>query len=222
MSAGRCRHGRFGRSVRRRRSGARHPRAPRGPCGAAARARRLRSSPASAQPLARRSKGTRAASPTGGSRPRAASWNSDLAVRMATTETVVTFDIGAERTVRSLLVQADANDSYLVEGSWTASATSAWARFRASTSSRPALRALRVAASPLRFLRLSTSSGDGRAVHFRGSGLLRRAGPLGGPSGGRSRRRQLGRRKAAAAAGTTVSSRWWELTLALLGLGSAV
>ena len=49
--------------------------------------------------------------------PEGGVWDSELAFRMAAAETVVTFDIGSEATVRSLLVQADANDSYLVEGS---------------------------------------------------------------------------------------------------------
>jgi hypothetical protein len=151
--------------------------------------------------------------------PEGGAWNSDLAVRMAAAETELTFDIGSARTLRSLLVQADANDSYLVEGSMDGVGfvrVGEIPRLEGVHGLR--LRALRVAASPLRFLRLSTSSGDGRASISEIQAFCvepdqwqARLEVIDAPA---ERAPQGSRRR-----WNDVSSRWWELALALLGLG---
>ncbi len=151
--------------------------------------------------------------------PEGGAWNSDLAVRMAATETVLTFDIGSERTVRSLLVQADANDSYLVEGSMDGVGFVRVGEIpRLDGVHGLRMRALRVAAAPLRFLRLSTSSGDGRASISEVQAFCvepdqweARLEVIAAPA---ERAPQGSRRR-----WNDVSSRWWELALALLGLG---
>ena len=151
--------------------------------------------------------------------PEGGVWDSDVAVRLAAAETVLTFDIGAEWTVRSLLVQADANDSYLVEGSMDGVGFLRVGEIpRLDGVHGLRLRALSVAASPLRFLRLSTSSGDGRASisevqafcvepdRWEARLVVVEVPPERAPQGSRRRWNDL-------------SSRWWELALALLGLG---
>ncbi len=151
--------------------------------------------------------------------PEGGVWNSELAVRIAATETVVTFDIGSEPTVRSLLVQADANDSYLVESSMDGVGFSRLGEVpRLDGVHGLRLRALRVAPTPLRFLRLSTSSGDGRASISEVQAFCvepdrweARLVVIDAPAA----RAPLGSRRR----WNDVSSRWWELALALLGLG---
>ncbi len=150
--------------------------------------------------------------------PEGGVWDSALAVRMIPSETVVTFDLGGERTLRSLLVQADANDTYLAEGS------SDGVDF-ARLGEIPALagqdglrtRALRFAARSLRFLRLSSSSGDGRASISEVQAYCVDPGQW-------QPRLQVVDTPPARAPHESrfqwndTSSRWWELTLALLGL----
>ncbi|MBP9143141.1 MAG: hypothetical protein KBF21_15345 [Thermoanaerobaculia bacterium] len=151
--------------------------------------------------------------------PEGGVWDSELAFRMAAAETVVTFDIGSEATVRSLLVQADANDSYLVEGSMDGVGFVRVGEIpRLDGVHGLRLRALSVAASPLRFLRLSTSSGDGRASISEFQAFCVEAdrweAHLEVVDAPPARAPQSSRRH-----WNDVSSRWWELALALLGLG---
>lgn len=150
--------------------------------------------------------------------PEGGVWDSPLAVRMIASETLVTFDLGDERTLRSMLVQADANDTYLVEGS---SDGIGFARLgeipRLDGQHGLRSRAFRLEAPPLRFLRLSTSSGDGRASISEIQAFCVEPGrwqprlqvidtPVSrAPQGSRG-------------AWNDSSSRWWELALALLGL----
>jgi len=151
--------------------------------------------------------------------PEGGVWDSDLAVRLAAVETVLTFDIGAEWTVRSLLVQADANDSYLVEGSMDGVGFVRVGEIpRLDGVHGLRLRALSVAASPLRFLRLRTSSGDGRASISEVQAFCvepdRWEARLEVVEAPKERAPQGSRRR-----WNDLSSRWWELALALLGLG---
>ena len=150
--------------------------------------------------------------------PEGGIWNSALAVRMPAAATFVTFDLGGERTLRSLLVQADANDSYLVEGSLDGI-------LFAPVGLVPRLadlhglrsRALPTAPSPVRFLRVSSSSDDGRASisEIQAFCVL---------PGAWDPRLQVVDTPAAQEPErdgrwwNDHSSRWWELTLAFLGL----
>ena len=151
--------------------------------------------------------------------PEGAIWNSALAVRMIASATVVTFDFGGERTLRSLLVQADANDTYLVEGSSDGVGFTRLGEIPRLTDQHGLRsRALRLPAVTARFLRVSTSSGDGRASISEvqafctdPGGWEPRLQVIDSPAAHQPQR--SGRRW------NDRSSRWWELALALFGLG---
>ncbi len=151
--------------------------------------------------------------------PEGGIWNSALAVRMIAAASVVTFDLGSERTLRSLLVQADANDTYLVEGSSDGIGFTRLGEIpRLEGQHGLRSRALRIPPSTVHFLRVSSSSGDGRASISEIQAFCRDPG---------SWEPRLQVIDAAAARSpepdgrwwNDSSSRWWELALALLGAG---
>lgn len=149
-------------------------------------------------------------------------WNSALGVRIFTAESAVLFDLGELRTVRSLLVQADANDTYLVEGSLDGAAFTALGEVpRLAGQHGLRTRALRIPPATARFLRLSSSSGDGRAAISEVQAFCVDPGSwdprlqvIDTPAAQTPERR--------AAWWNDTSSRWWELGLAFLGLGTLV
>jgi hypothetical protein len=151
--------------------------------------------------------------------PEGGVWDAPVAVRIEDLETVMTFDLETGRTLRSFLVQADANDSYLFEGSADGVGFARLAEV-------PALpgvhglrtRALRIAPIHLRFLRLRLTGGDGRAS------ISELQAYCVDPESWKPRLQVIESAVEAAAPGpgrrwNDKSSRWWELALALLGLG---
>ncbi|MEO8196678.1 MAG: hypothetical protein ABI689_08145 [Thermoanaerobaculia bacterium] len=151
--------------------------------------------------------------------PEGGVWNSELAVRMFNSATVVTFDLGGDRTLRSLLVQADANDTYLIEGSSDGIGFTRLGEIP-SLAGQHGLRsrALRIAPTTVRSLRVSSSSGDGRASISEVQAFCTDPGAweprlqvIDTPAARTPQRSER--------LWNDSSSRWWELTLALLGLG---
>lgn len=146
-----------------------------------------------------------------------ASWNSPGSVPLAAADRL-DFDLGALLPLRALLLQADANDSYLLEGSADGIA------FR-RLGLLPELgglhglrtRALRLEGAPVRYLRLGIAAGDGRSAVAEiqafcvapGEWRPRLQVVAAPPDGGTGR---PGLRW------DDVTSRWWELALALAGL----
>lgn len=154
--------------------------------------------------------------------PEGAAWDSALALRMFSSATVVTFDLGGDRTLRSLFVQADANDSYLVEGSRDGIAFGRLGEIpRLEGQHGLRSRALRMAPAAVRFLRVRSSSGDGRASISEVQAFCPEP-------GGWQPRLQIIELPASPTAQRSpyvwndTSSRWWELVLALLGLALLV
>jgi hypothetical protein len=150
--------------------------------------------------------------------PEGGVWDSSLAVRMSAEATVVTFDLGGDRTLRSFLVQADANDTYLIEGSSDGIGFAPLGEVpRLAGQHGLRSRALRVAPATVRFLRIGSSSGDGRASISEIQAFC--AEPAGWDP-----RLQVVDSPAAQAAQRNgkrwndTTSRWWELALALAGL----
>jgi hypothetical protein len=145
-------------------------------------------------------------------------WNSALAVQLLPQATRLTFDLGVVRTLRSLLIQADANDTYLVEGSVDGQLFTALAEVpRLSGQEGLRTRAMRLPGSTVRFLRLSSSSGDGRASISEVQAFCTE------PGAWEPRLKVIDTAEASArpARGwrwNDTSSRWWELALAFLGL----
>jgi len=150
--------------------------------------------------------------------PEGGVWDSSLAVRMSAEATVVTFDLGGDRTLRSFLVQADANDTYLIEGSSDGIGFAPLGEVpRLAGQHGLRSRALRVAPATVRYLRIGSSSGDGRASISEIQAFC--AEPAGWDP-----RLQVVDSPAAQAAQRNgkrwndITSRWWELALALAGL----
>ncbi len=93
-------------------------------------------------------------------------WDAPLAVTFSSASASLTYDLGRRRTVSALYVQADANDTYRMLGSTEGTPGS----FRTLTTVEDATargdglrdRAIRITATPLRYLRISEASGDGR------------------------------------------------------------
>ncbi len=156
--------------------------------------------------------------------PEGGLWNSALAVQLAPQATVITFDLGAARAVRSMLIQADANDTYLVEGSLDGEQFSRLGEVpRLAGQDGLRSRALRLPTLPglpapsVRFLRLSSSSGDGRASLSEVQAFCT------DPGAWEPRLQVVDTAEAALPQASArrwddTSSRWWELALAFLGL----
>lgn len=146
-----------------------------------------------------------------------AAWNSPGAVPLGAGERFA-FDLGDALPLRALLLQADANDSYLVEGSLDGVAFERLGLL-------PELgelhglrtRALGLAGAPVRFLRLRVAHGDGRAAVAEIQAFCAAPGEW-------APRLQVIAAPLDSGAGrppsrwNDVSSRWWELALALAGL----
>lgn len=150
--------------------------------------------------------------------PEGGVWNSTLAVQMLATGTVATFDLGGTRTVRSLLVQADANDTYLIEGSGDGIGFDRLGEIpRLDGQHGLRSRALRIPPTPIRYLRVGSSSGDGRAAISEVQAFCTEPGrwepqlQVVDTPAARTPERSAWR-------WNDTSSRWWELALALLGL----
>lgn len=145
-------------------------------------------------------------------------WDSALAVRLVATTTVVTFDLGSERTLRSFLVQADANDTYLLEGAAEGTGFARLAEVpRLDGQHGLRSRALRIGPTAVRYLRVSSSAGDGRASISEVQAFCVE------PGSWEPRLQVLDTPAAEASLGrgkkwNDDSSRWWELLLALSGL----
>ncbi|MEO7972774.1 MAG: hypothetical protein ABIU84_04245, partial [Thermoanaerobaculia bacterium] len=150
--------------------------------------------------------------------PEGGIWNSALALRMVSAATFLTFELDSERTVRSLLIQADADDTYLVEGSLDGVVfTRLGEAPRLASQHGLRSRALRTPPTPVRFLRVSSSSGDGLASISEFQAFCTEP---------RTWDPQLQIVDTPAAQTpepsarwwNDISSRWWELALALLGI----
>mgnify|MGYP001563247960 CR=1 FL=1 len=91
-------------------------------------------------------------------------WDTALALRFVAPDAALVFDLGAARTVRSALVQADADDDYWLEGSQDAVTFLPLGRVGALPASAGLrTRAVPLSGSPVRYLRVRASGGDGRA-----------------------------------------------------------
>ena len=154
--------------------------------------------------------------------PEGAVWNAKPAFVLDRATPALTWDLGAVVVLRALVVQADGNDLYPISGSTDGVA---FAPLVEVSPVDPGLglrtRALRLAERPVRFLRLAASAGDGAyavselaafcAVPSPWPPVLTRVeAPLEGSGTGT----RLG--------WNDVTSRWWELLLALLGLALLV
>lgn len=150
--------------------------------------------------------------------PEGGLWNSSLAVRMGSGATGVTFDLGADRLLRSLLVQADANDTYLVEGSLDGVGFAPLGEVpRLAGQHGLRSRALRVAPVTSRYLRIASSSGDGRVSISEVQAFCPE------PAGWEPRLQVVEAVADRAQRGderpwNDTTSRWWELALALAAL----
>ena len=150
--------------------------------------------------------------------PEGGAWNSALAVRMLSEASGVTFDLGRDRVLRSLLVQADSNDTYLVEGSIDGVGFAALGEVpRLAGQHGLRSRALRTPPATVRYLRVGSSSGDGRASISEVQAFCTE------PAGWEPRLQVIDSPVAGSPQGAGVmwddtTSRWWELSLALAGL----
>lgn len=149
--------------------------------------------------------------------PEGAPWTSDAAVPL-THRDRLTFDLEEPLPLRSLLLQADANDAYRLEGSLDGANFAPLARIpKLSGVDGLRTRAIRLDGTPQRFLRLLLVEGDGRASLAEIQAFCAEPGDwrprlevLDGPvESAATRPRHLW---------NDVSSRWWELLLALAAL----
>ncbi len=149
--------------------------------------------------------------------PEGAAWDTGAAV-LLTAEDRPTFDLDAPLPLRSLLIQADANDAYRLEGSLDGTDFEPIAEVpKLAHLDGLRTRAIRLDGSALRFLRLVLVAGDGRASVAEIQAFC--AEPGAWQPG--LEVLDLPVQRAAARGGriwNDVSSRWWELLLALAAL----